>query len=136
MDQTTDERTDPAATAVTVGLTSAGRERLGRFKEEGHFADMTDAYRFAVALALAYGAEPDPSRAERKTFVNVGTLDSNGALSAAIVALRGSDEDPYRASERLAEWGAAEMERLLEEHGTIPVAQVMAEARRHAGGTD
>lgn len=136
MDLTTGEQTSPAATAVTVSLTSASHERLGRFKEEGHFADMKDAYRFAVALALAYGAEPEPSRGDRTTFVNVGTLDPNGALAAAIVALRGDDEDPYRASARLAEWGAAEMERLVEEHGTIPVATVMAEARRHAGETD
>ena len=129
------EHLDPpqegAESARTVGLTRAGRERLRRLKEDAHFAEMTDAYRFAVAMALASGARPDAAEGERVTMFNVGTLDPDGLLAAGVAALCDLDgESPYRAMERLAEWGSLELERLVDEHGTVPVAELAEQAQR------
>ena len=40
------------STKTTIYLTKAGHERLRRLKEDGHFGEMLDAYRFAFALAM------------------------------------------------------------------------------------
>ena len=112
--------------ARTVGLSKAGRGRIQRLKENGHFAEQVDAYRFAVALALAAGAEPSEPVGERVTMFNVGTLDPDGRVATAVSTLAETDgEDPYRVAERLAEWGAAELERRVEESGTVPTEALL-----------
>ena len=135
MAETLDSAQDVADSARTVGLTRAGRDRLRRLKEDGHFAEMIDAYRFAVAMALANGANPSAPEGERVTMFNVGTLDPEGLFAAGVVALCDLEgESPYRAMERLAEWGSLELERLVDEHGTGPVADLAEQARQVTEG--
>jgi len=112
---------------VTVGLSAEGHDGLTRLQEDGYFAEMTDAFRFAIALGLAHGHESQGS-GKRTTFLNVGSLDSDRSLYNAVRALVGSTEEPiYRTAERYAEWGVAEM--IAEsERGKLSLSKMLAEA--------
>lgn len=97
---------------TTVGLTESGHEHLQELKELGHFAEMADAYRFAVALALAHNQ--CAPQANRRTIFNVGTVDPDGLLAAAIESLVADRNEPvYRLLERFAEWGVEELYRQI-----------------------
>ena len=112
---------------TTVGLSSAGHDGLARLKEDGYFAEMQDAYRFAIALGLAHEKQ---SRGEggRKTIFNVGTLDPERGLYNAIKALAPDGEEPlYALAERYAEWGVAEMIAQID-NGQLSLSRLLAEA--------
>jgi hypothetical protein len=112
---------------TTVGLTNDGHDKLRRLKEDGHFAEMTDGYRFAIALALAHGAVP-AAAGQRTTIVNVGTLDPDKQIYTVIKALyEPLDEPVYSIAERLAEWGVIELSRMAET-GTLSFARILEEA--------
>lgn len=112
---------------TTVGLSSDGHDRLRRLKEDGYFAEMADAYRFAVALALAHGAAPALA-GSRGTIFNVGTLDPDKQVYNAIKSLyHGIDEPVYLVAERLAEWGVSELYRMAE-IGQLSFTQILQEA--------
>lgn len=116
------ERSEP----TTIGLSKKGHTRLRRLKEEGHFAEMADAYRFAIALALAHGTVA-PKISGRQTIFNVGTLDSDQIIYAAISALREYDDEPvYSTAERLAEWGVNELS-LRADKGEIQFGELLEE---------
>lgn len=72
---------------TTIGLTEESHGILKRLKDEGHFAEMADAYRFAIALALSLGQEPPLVGGSRQTIFNVGTLDPDRALYYAVKIL-------------------------------------------------
>jgi Arc/MetJ-type ribon-helix-helix transcriptional regulator len=118
---------------TTVGLSKEGHEKLQRLKEDGYFGEMADAYRFAVALALANGIETGPSaNVQRATIFNVGTLDPDRALSCAVQALMQiSDEPVYKVVERLADWGVDEMWS-QREAGTLSISSLLGEVE-HVG---
>jgi hypothetical protein len=112
---------------TTVGLSAAGHDGLARLKEDGYFAEMQDAYRFAIALGLAHGRESSGS-GKRATIFNVGTLDGDRSLYNAVKALAGSSEEPiYTLAERYAEWGVAEMIAELD-RGKLSLSKMLAEA--------
>lgn len=94
---------------TTVGLTNATKQSLDRLKNEGYFYEMLDAYKFAVAYALACNAI-SPPLSNTTTIFNVGTLDKDRMLYNAVETLRHEDDEPvYKTVERLAEWGIKEM---------------------------
>ncbi|MCB9980244.1 MAG: hypothetical protein H6863_03790 [Rhodospirillales bacterium] len=94
---------------TTVGLTNATKQSLDRLKNEGYFNEMLDAYKFAVAYALACNAI-SPPLSNTTTIFNVGTLDKDRMLYDAVEALRPEEDEPvYKTVERLAEWGIKEM---------------------------
>lgn len=100
---------------TTIGLSDAAHGKLKRLRDDGYFAEMQDGYRFAVALALAYGVTPPEVGEKRQTIFNVGTLDPDRSLYYAITALTDVEDVPvYRIAERLAEWGVEEMDQQLE----------------------
>jgi hypothetical protein len=112
---------------VTVGLSAVGHDGLIRLQEDGYFAEMTDAFRFAIALGLAHGRESQGS-GKRTTFLNVGSLDGDRSLYNAVKALAEHTEEPiYRVAERYAEWGVAEMIAELE-GGRLSLSKMLAEA--------
>ena len=118
---------------ITVGLTKSGRDKLRRLKENGHFSEMTDAYRFAVALALAHGIDSVPVTGERITIFNVGSLDPDGSLYAAVQLLADvGNESVYRVAEQLAEWGVNELDRLSSDGAQIPFGELLASAQQLA----
>ena len=98
----------------TVGLTKAAHDKLKRLKDDGHFGELQDAYRFAISLAVAQGIDPFsiPSEGSRTTIFNVGTLDPDQSLKVAINAVYSdacNNEAAYKIAERLAEWGGDEL---------------------------
>lgn len=111
----------------TVGLSEQSHATLKTLADE-HFTEMTHGYRFAIALALAMGSTGhDFSGERRKTFINVGTLDRDGALKQLILLLHECDESAaYGVAERLAEWGVRELAR-RDEAGELDFASLLDE---------
>lgn len=115
---------------TTIGLSGRAHQKLQQLKEDGHFEDMQDAYRFAIALALAHGAEtiPEQEISNRTTIFNVGTIDPDGSLHFAVRTLAEVRGDSvYRTAENLAEWGVNELDQMASS-GRIPFGRLLAEA--------
>lgn len=96
---------------TTIGLSESAHGKLKRLREEGHFRELLDGYRFAIGLALAQGVEP-PEVQKRTTIFNVGTVDPDQSLKRSMEALMGNrvlDASIYKMAERLAEWGVHEL---------------------------
>lgn len=115
---------------TTIGLSDQGHtllKRLAEDKRSGNFAEMADAYRFGIALALAYGVMPDEISGQRTTVFNVGTLDPDKQIYIAIKYLLVTGDTPiYRWAERLAEWGVREMA-AISEKGALDIGTILGE---------
>ena len=99
---------------TNLGLSEDGHSKLKRFKEDGHFAEMADAYRFAIALALASGVRP-PEVTAKVTVFGVATIDPDKEVYAAIKGLIDVGETPvYKWAERFADWGVRELANRLD----------------------
>lgn len=118
---------------VNVGIGKSAHGKLQRLKEDGHFNEMLDAYRFAIGLALAHGgATSDFS--ERQNLFNVGTLDPDRSLYTAVATLRQPTEEPvYKTVERLATWGVEELDR-RSQRGMLSFAEILGEAEALLAG--
>jgi hypothetical protein len=112
---------------VNVGIGKSTHPKLQRLKEDGHFSEMLDAYRFAIGLALAHGgATADFS--ERQNLFNIGTLDPDRSLYTAVATLRQPTDEPvYKTVERLATWGVEELDR-RSQRGMLSFADILGEA--------
>ncbi len=118
------------AEPTTIGLsekTHALLKRLAEDKRNGHFAEMADAYRFGIGLALAHGVIPGEVPTPRTTIFNVGTLDPDKQIYNAIRLLADTGDFPvYRLAERLAEWGVTELASRAEA-GTLDIGEILSE---------
>lgn len=113
---------------TNIGLSERSHSKLKRLKEDGHFNEMADAYRFAIALALAHGIVPPELPAPRTNIFGVATIDLRGEIYNAIKAIMDTKEIPvYRWAERLAEWGIEELARQTAA-GDIDFSRILAEA--------
>ena len=118
---------------VNVGIGKSAHPKLQRLKEDGHFSEMVDAYRFAIGLALAHGGATSDF-AERQNLFNVGTLDSDRSLYTAVATLRQPTEEPvYKTVERLATWGVEELDR-RSQRGMLSFAEILEEAEALLSG--
>ena len=116
-----------------IGLSEKTHPLLKRLKEDGHFAEMADGYRFGIALALAHGVLPDEPPAPRQTIFSVATIDPDREIATAIRAIIDTEGIPvYRWAERLAEWGVSELSRRTE-NGEIDVTAILEEVAALAG---
>lgn len=123
----------PVEEPTTIGLSEHAHSRLGALKEDGHFAEMADAYRFAIALALSQGVLPDEVGGTRRTVFNIGTIDPDKDLYVAIKTMIETGETPvYRWAERLAEWGVVELARQAEA-GSLDVGKILEDSERQVG---
>lgn len=123
----------PLKEPTTIGLSEKTKIVLERLKEDGHFSDMADAYRFGIALALAHGVIPNDPPSPRGTIYSVATIDPDREFATAIRALMDTNEVPiYRWVERLAEWGVTELGR-RSENGEIDFGAILEEAARSNG---
>lgn len=116
------------AEPTMIGLSEKSHAVLKRLKEDGHFAEMADAYRFGIALALAHGVIPDEPPPPRTTIFSVATIDPDREIGNAIRALMDTqDMAVYRWAERLAEWGVTELARRAEA-GDIDFGAILKDA--------
>ena len=112
---------------VNVGIAKSAHPKLQRLKEDGHFNEMVDAYRFAVALALAHGGATTDFT-ERQNLFNIGTFDPDRSLHTAVATLRlPTSESVYKTVERLATWGVEELDR-RSQRGMLSFAEILSEA--------
>lgn len=106
-----------------IGLTEKTHAGLKRLREDEHFNQMADGYRFGIALALAAGVIPDELQGAGTIF-SVATIDPNREIYTAIKSLITTGDTPvYRWAERLAEWGVTELIR-RSEVGDIDFASI------------
>lgn len=118
---------------VTIGLSERAHSKLQHLKDAGYFREMTDGYRFAIALAIAHGSASKTMPKGKTTFLNVGSLDPDRSLFEAVNALRSDKSEPvYRTAERLAEWGVMELSRRLDTGGLV-VGDILKEAESLLG---
>lgn len=107
-----------------IGLSEEAHRHLQRLKEDGHFREMLDAYRFGIGLALAEGVIPP--EISSKTVFSVASVDPNQTLKTAIDTIMGdsvANIPLYRMAERLADWGVRELYKRAE-HGEIDVVSI------------
>lgn len=91
---------------TNVGLSEKAHSRLKQLKEDQHFLEMKDAYRFGIALALSKGIIPPDIPTPKSTIFGVATLDPDKTIYTSIQLIMDLDEQPvYLMAERLAEWG-------------------------------
>lgn len=116
---------------TTIGLSDQAHamlKRLAEDKQNGNFAEMADAYRFGIALALAHGVMPEDVSGQRTIF-NVGTLDPDKQIYTTIKSLMSTGDTPiYRWAERLAEWGVREMS-AMSDKGEFDIGAILAMAQ-------
>lgn len=119
----------PTVTEPTmIGLSERTHAGLKRLKDDEHFNQMADAYRFGVALALASGVIPDELQGANTIF-SVATIDPNREIYTAIKSLINTGDVPvYRWAERLAEWGVTELIR-RSEVGEIDFASIFKQVQ-------
>ncbi len=117
---------------TTIGLSDKAHAMLKRLAEDklnGNFAEMADAYRFGIALALAHGVMPDEISGQRTTIFNVGTLDPDKQIYTTIRSLLKTGDAPvYRWAERLAEWGVRELSAMIDK-GELDIGAILAKAQ-------
>jgi len=110
-----------ASEPTMIGVAETTHSKLQRLKEDGHFREMADAYRFGIALGLAQGVVPPEISA--RTVFSVGTIDPKQELRVAIQAVLGPHLEGvpvYKMAERLADWGVNELSAIAEK-GEIDV---------------
>ena len=93
-----------------IGVSNATHAKLKRLKEDGHFREMADAYRFAIGLALAQGIIPPEISSQ--TVFSVATIDPDQSIKNAIQAILSDKVESvpiYKMAERLADWGIQEI---------------------------
>jgi hypothetical protein len=111
-----------------VGLTPAGDDAIDILVSDGRFASQTDAYRFAIAYAIAAGLDPAdaPHGGYVTKFSALGTLESGSRIRDLIEILGiGETSRPFATAEKLAELGVREIARRLE--GNESLAEIMRE---------
>lgn len=117
-----------------LGLSERVDAKLKRLQEEKHFADMRDAYRVGIALAIAYGIRPPEIMQPKVNRYNISQIDEDKSIETAIALLMDTEGVPsYRWAERLAEWGVEELSRESAK-GQIDISRLLTEAEDKAKG--
>lgn len=115
---------------TNIGIGDSAHSKLKSLCEDGYFNQMVDAYRFAIALALAHGVIPTDISGSRQNVFGVATVDPDKSLYTAIKTLIDTGDVPvYRWAERLADWGVVELSGRADE-GTLDIGQILEEAER------
>lgn len=114
----TEEQAEARQDRKTLSASDSANTAIEALTSSGWFADGIEAYRVAIAYALAKGLEPSdvPERVNATTKYNVGSVDPEGRVRNLIGLLRPEDaERPYATAEWLAEAGLARIVRELDE---------------------
>lgn len=111
-----------------IGLTAAGDEALQVLLDNDRFGNQTDAYRFAIAYAIAADLDPAdaPQGGYNTKFNALGTLESGSSIRDLIDVLSvGETNRPFATAERLAEVGVRDLARRLASNESL--AEIMNE---------
>lgn len=93
-----------------LALSDTAREQFDEVVDKAGFRERQDAYRFAICLALAENLAPADPNTSRTTYLNIGSLDLDGSLRAAVLSTRTDHGGrPVALIERLAEAGIAHL---------------------------
>ena len=95
---------------MQLGLSDVNHEVIRALERDGYFGEMKDAYRFAIALAIAKQAVPE-SVTNRTNMYGRASIDEDGTLRSVIRVLYPDSPEPYRTMEMLANWGVSELNR-------------------------
>ena len=96
----------PQPDKTQLAMTEEAREKADEIVAAAGFKDRQDAYRLAVAIALAERLDPAPADVTRGNYAADAGVDPDGALRAATRELRDDHEGrPAALIERLAEAG-------------------------------
>lgn len=110
-----------------IGLTPAGSAALAVLMEEDRFSSETDAYKFAIAYAIAAELDLDsaPSGGYGTKYNASGGVDIDGLIRSLIDILNVGDTDrPYATAEKLAELGVTAIAERL--RGSESLADIMS----------
>lgn len=110
--------TQERADRRTLSASNEANTALDLLTAYGWFSDGIEAYRVAIAVALARGLteEDAPERVNAQTKYNVGSVDPEGRLRSLITLMRPQDASrPYASAEWLAEAGLYLIVRELED---------------------
>lgn len=88
----------------TIGLTEVNKIIMDQVVDAAGFKRDMDAAKFAFALAVSRGSEPESVEGVG-TIWNVGSFDEGGDLKALIQNLFPNSDAPYRALESLMNIG-------------------------------
>ncbi len=114
---------------TNLGLSEKAHGYLKRLHEEGHFAEMRDAYKFGIALALSHEIVPPDLPSPRSNIFGVASIDPDKSIYSAIVALMDTNDEPvYKWAERLAEWGVEELFKRSQK-GQIDFVRIIEESK-------
>lgn len=119
-----------------IGLTATGDEAI-KILSPDWFASQTDAYRFAIAYAIAADLNIDdaPQSGYQTKYNALGTLESGSSLRDLLEILGvGDAQRPFATAERLAELGVRDIARRLE--GNENMADIMASVTGAAPSPD
>ena len=105
----------------TLSASNSANDALSRLVVYGWFDDQIEAYRVAIAVALANDLTSDdaPMRENVTTKYNVGSVDPEGKLRTLVQIMRPEEERPYAAMEVLAEAGLHFILRNLDEENRM-----------------
>ena len=115
----------------TIGVTESADHVLAVMVEQGYFADGIDAAKFAMALAINFGAnanERDLTVESTTTKWNVGSFDPDRQLRSLINALYPNIDQPYRLLEFLIDDGLRRVSEHIELVGEFDVIALLDEA--------
>lgn len=107
---------------VQIGLTPAGVAAMQQMMNTGFFAAEGDAYKLAVAYALAndMNVEQAPDGGYQTKFNAAGGIDRDGTLRDVVATLRPEHaSQPYTTAEKLAELGIVALVQRLSSHEAL-----------------
>lgn len=108
-----------------IGLSEEAHSILEQWKEDEHFNEQRDAYKFAVAYALSKNVTPPEIK--RKNMYGVSTIDPDKTLAIATRLLShiSDDESVYKYIERLASWGVCELDKQIQKSGELDLSAIL-----------
>jgi hypothetical protein len=111
-----------------IGLGANGSRALDSLMAAGLFATEGDAYKFAIAYAIAVdlGPEDAPEGGYGTKFNATGGLDRDGLIRDVLTVLHiGDASRPYATAERLAEVGMVALAKRIDAHESL--AEILSE---------
>jgi hypothetical protein len=105
----------------TIGLTPDAQKHLEAIQLKGWFEDAQDAARFACALAIREGVQPNETKGSDTRWA-IGGFDKSGEFRAILAALQPDTAAPVKALEYLTNEGLRLLHERLVVRGETPAS--------------